>query len=103
MEKMGCQLMKKAATKEFWDTVRESDAYREVRELILAIYEEDRWEDGIPVLSYASRMRYYTDGDRSEFQAPYFRRRRYMASTALLALIYPDNKGRLSVPKYFLC
>lgn len=93
MEKTGCQLMKKATTKEFWDTVRESDAYREVRELILAIYEEDRWEDGIPVLSYASRMRYYTDGDRSEFQAPYFRRRRYMASTALLALIYPDNKG----------
>jgi len=85
-------LMKNATTKEFWEKVRCNAEYKEIREKILATYNENRWDD-IPVLKFAPRMRFYTDGDRSEFERDYFRRRRYLSSTAFLSLIYPENEN----------
>lgn len=41
-------------------------------------------------------MRFYRDGDRHEFEEPYFRRRRYLASAALLTLIYPEEQQYLN-------
>ena len=87
-------LMKKAKNKRFWKKVRTNAKYREVIEQIREFYETTRYEE-IPSLSYASRMRYYDDGDRSEFERPYFRRRTCVSALGLMALIYPENERYL--------
>ena len=84
-------LMEKATTAAFWQQVRHGEEYRALREQITAIYSESRM-DSIPVLDFALRMRFYEDGDRAAFEDAYFRRRHFLASAALLALIYPEEK-----------
>ncbi|MBQ4623688.1 MAG: heparinase II/III family protein [Clostridia bacterium] len=86
------KLMEKATSPAFWETVRTSPDYQELREIVKTYYETSRYDE-IPVLKFKPRMRFYADGDRSEFEAPYFRRRTYVSSAALLALIYPDEAG----------
>ena len=87
-------LMQKAKDKQFWEKVRNEPLYQEAVSQIKAYYENERYEK-IPVLSYRSRMRYYADGDRSEFEKPYFRRRTYLSAAALMALIYPEESAYL--------
>jgi len=87
-------LMEKATTKAFWEQVHLGEEYRVLREKIIAIYTESRM-DVIPVMDFKSRMRFYTDGDRTQFENAYFRRRQYLAGAALLALIYPEEPGYL--------
>ena len=87
-------LMKTAKDPAFWQKVRSDSAYQEIRSQIEKNYRDSRWEE-IPVLKYRPRMRFYGDGDRHEFESPYFRRRSYLASAALLALIYPEEETYL--------
>lgn len=87
-------LMQKAKEKKFWDKVRTEEAYQCVVEKIVEFYETTRYEE-IPVLRYDSRIRYYADGDRSEFEGPYFRRRTYLSALALMTLIYPEKEEYL--------
>ena len=87
-------LMKTAKDPAFWQKVRSDSAYQEIRSQIEKNYRDSRWEE-IPVLKYRPRMRFYGDGDRHEFEKPYFRRRSYLASAALLALIYPEEETYL--------
>lgn len=87
-------LMKKAKDKQFWDKVRTDIAYQSVVEKIKEYYETTRYEE-IPALKYHSRKSYYDNGNRSEFEGPYFRRRTYLSSVALLVLIYPEKKDYL--------
>lgn len=87
-------LMRKAKDKQFWDKVRTDIAYLEVVDQIRTAYENARY-DTIPVLSCKARMRYYADGDRHEFERPYFRRRTYLSALALMTLIYPEKEEYL--------
>lgn len=83
-------LMEKATTRAFWEQVRLGEEYRELRALVAEDYAKSRMES-IPVLDFALRMRFYADGDRTAFEDAYFRRRHFLGSAALLALIYPDE------------
>lgn len=83
-------LMEKAKSLAFWKQVRNDSAYHEILSQIKQTYQTDRWDE-IPTLNYRSRMRFYGDGDRAEFERPYFRRRRFLSSAAFLALIYPEE------------
>ena len=79
-------LMQKAKDPKFWEQVRTDSAYDEMVEKLKGYYRDTYWEE-IPALKYSARMRFYGDGDRHEFERPYFRRRTFLASAALLALI----------------
>lgn len=81
-------LLGEILTPVFWQKVREDENYREIVEYIREVYRTNRY-DSIPSMPYRPRFRFYTDGDRTEFEAIYFRRRRVLASAALLALIEP--------------
>lgn len=83
-------LMEIAKTSAFWKQVRSNNAYHEILSQIKQTYQNDRWDE-IPTLRYKTRMRFYGDGDRAEFERPYFRRRKFLSSAAFLALIYPED------------
>ncbi len=83
-------LMQKVRTPAFWKNVRQDPAYNELIGVIRSEYEVMRWEE-IPALNYRARMRFYKDGDRHEYEKPYFRRRNFLSCAALLALLYPEE------------
>ena len=87
-------LMQKAKDPAFWLRVRRDSAYGKMVQLLKSYYRDSRYEL-IPTLKYSSRARFYGDGDRSEFEDPYFRRRTFLASAALLAMIYPEEQQYL--------
>ena len=87
-------LMERAKDPAFWQSVRSDSAYAEILSQIKNNYHETRYGE-MPVLKYRPRMRFYGDGDRSEFEAPYFRRRQFLSSAAFLALIYPEENNYL--------
>lgn len=87
-------LMQKAKSAKFWEKVKSDPAYESVTAQIRDYYEQNRFSD-IPALSYKARMRYYADGDRHEFERPYFRRRTCYSALALMALIYPEKEEYL--------
>lgn len=87
-------LMEKAKDKQFWEKVRTDIAYQGILDEIKEYYKTARYEE-IPALKYSSRKRYYEDGNRREFEVPYFRRRTYLSAVALLALIYPERADYL--------
>ena len=89
-------LLQKALDKDFWKSVRNDPAYEELIEYALSMYQANKYDE-IPTLPFYSRARFYApdDGDRSEFETPYFRRRRYLASAAMLALLYPEESHYL--------
>ena len=83
-------LMEKAKSKQFWEDVRTQQKYQKIVNMIKKRYQDTKMEQ-IEVLKYSSRMRHDRDGDRKEFEAVYFRRKNYMGSVALMALIYPEE------------
>ena len=83
-------LIEKALDPAFWQAVRTNGAYAHIVEFITKTHRECRW-DAIPATPYRPRFRFYSDGDRSEFEGVYFRRRKMLAASALLALIYPEE------------
>jgi len=83
-------LMEKALDKQFWHRVQTDPAYVPLLAFLRQQYDSSKL-DVIPALSYRSRMRFYGDGDRTEFERPYFRTRRRLAAAAILALIYPEE------------
>ena len=84
-------LIEKALDPAFWQAVRTNGAYAHIVEFITKTHRECRW-DAIPATPYRPRFRFYSDGDRSEFEGVYFRRRKMLAASALLALIYPEEE-----------
>ena len=46
----------------------------------------------IPDLKYSDYKLFFTTGDRSKYEKPYFCRRRTLTVSALLALSYPENE-----------
>ncbi len=86
--------MSKTRDPEFWEQVRTNPIYRPMIDRLKEYYDYSYMAE-IPALSYSSRTRYYRDGDRNEFQIPYFKRRQFLASAALLGMIYPEEQHYL--------
>ena len=84
-------LLGKAHDPAFWVEVREGEVFRRLREGLLDQWEQEA-KDPIPALSYSAYRRFHYDGDRDEYEGPYFRRRRALNTAALLSLIYPERQ-----------
>ena len=87
-------LMPKVKNPEFWKQVRTDPDYEPIVQQIKEYYDYAYMKE-IPELTYYSRARYHIDGDRNEFQIPYFKRRQFLASAALLGMIYPEEQHYL--------
>lgn len=88
-------LIAKAKDPAFWEKVRTSDAYRPMREELLAMWEKVG-VDPIPASKYSVFTIYNVTGSRREYEEMYFYRRRSLNTAALLSLIYPEEE------KYFI-
>lgn len=92
-------------TPEFWREVRERECYKFYREELFGLWESDCTKP-IEALRYSDfRMFKYT-GNRTVYQAEYFVRRRGLNTSALLALIYPEEEKylvRLMDTIYAIC
>lgn len=86
--------MSKTRDPEFWEQVRTNPIYRPMIDRLKEYYDYSYMAE-IPELTYYSRARYHIDGDRNEFQIPYFKRRQFLASAALLGMIYPEEQHYL--------
>lgn len=75
---------------EFWKTIRENPDYAEFITCLKERCEEAR-ELAFSTLRYTVRKIYYQTGSRGEFEVPYFARRTFVSTAALLALIYPEE------------
>ena len=82
--------MSKTRDPKFWEQVRTDPDYEPIVQQIKKYYDYAYMKE-IPELTYYSRARYHIDGDRNEFQIPYFKRRQFLASAALLGMIYPEE------------
>ena len=92
-------LLGKAHDPRFWEKVKNDGAFEWYRKELLESYRKysEKYPDGLyPALKYSEFKLFWTTGDRSTYQAPYFERRRAMETAALLCLIYPENEEYLS-------
>jgi len=83
--------MKKLKDAAFWQRVKTDAAYEHLRTMIRTMYEESRYAGTIPELGFQRRTRFDRDGDRTEFDGEYFRRRKLLSASAIMALIYPEE------------
>ena len=106
MEEEIMKLLGRAHDKEFWREVRESDFYKERREFLLQMWEENCKGDTFEALRYSDFKLFWTTGDRATYEKKYFLRRYQMGYSALLALIYPEEEkyiNRLMDIIYVIC
>ena len=85
------ELIRKAKDPSFWRTVRESEDYAPLRQLV-----EDKWENEykdyvITPLKYSEFKLFFTTGDRAIYQKPYFQRRHAIAFATIYHLIHPED------------
>ena len=88
------QLLGKAMSKDFWKDVKENDHFRDFREDLTALW-ETYGSCPIPELKYSDFKLFFTTGDRSIYEEPYFNRRWMLDTAALMSLIYPENHDYL--------
>lgn len=82
--------LKRAKDKCFWQQVRTDQKYAALIERVKKIFAESRTQPVAP-LPYSARKQFKVTGSRHEFEKPYFMRRQYLTSSALLTLIYPEE------------
>ena len=85
----------KAKEPTFWENVRSNGCFKGFREELLEKWREYGDETEIPTLRYRDFKLFEETGNRSAYEAPYFKRRTILSVSAILSLIYPDE------PKYF--
>ena len=85
-------LLERAHDKEFWKEVREDDFYKGRRDFLHAMWDKHCQNDDTEVLRYSDFKLFWTTGNRSIYQGPYFGRRHQLEYAALLALIYPEEE-----------
>ena len=99
------RLLGKAHDKEFWQAVREKDCYKGFRDSMLKQWEKNK--DYLPEARPYSKFKlFWTTGDRSQYEGPYFQRRHNLEIAAMLSLIYPDEQAYLDYAMdliYALC
>lgn len=89
-------LLGKGADKDFWIAVREKDCFEIHREELHKLWDEKCNSERFLSLSYTDFKRYFVTGDRAIFEGKYFPRRLALDSSALLALIYPEEEKYLN-------
>lgn len=89
------KLLERAFDPEFFKRVRTEKSYSPLVDFIRNLYGEN---GGFPLPPLSDELRgiFARTGSRSEFETPYFRRRRFLTAVALLALIYPDEERYLN-------
>ena len=88
-------LLGKAHDPAFWTEVREAEHFKAYRDELLNTWNKAT-KDYIPeCLKYSEFKMFWTTGNRSVYEKPYFHRRHLSINAALLALIYPDDCGRI--------
>lgn len=85
-------LLERAHDKEFWKEVREDDFYKGRRDFLLSMWDKHCQSDDTEALRYSDFKLFWTTGNRSIYQGPYFARRHQLEYSALLALIYPEEE-----------
>ena len=99
------RLLGKAHDKSFWEEVRTKDVYADYRKMLDVQWE--KCKDFQPeALRYSDFKLFWTTGNRSVYEGPYFRRRHCLEIGAMLSLIYPDNEEYLDYTMdliYALC
>ena len=89
------KLLGKMQDKELWAGVREKAYFLPYVEKIKREYELRRAKGGITALKYSEFKMFFTTGNRSVYEENYFDRRRLMENSALLTLIYPEERDYL--------
>ena len=88
------QLLGKAMTPDFWQEVRQKDCFKGYRDDLVSMW-ETYGSSPIPELKYSDFKLFFTTGDRSIYEEPYFNRRWMLDTAALMSLIYPENHDYL--------
>lgn len=99
------ELLGKAMSPEFWKEVRDTEPYKHYREELLQLWQKN-CEQPIYALKYSDFRKFKVTGNRSDYEGQYFVRRRAMDTSALLALIYPEEEKytvRLMDEIYAIC
>lgn len=89
------ELLKAARNKNFWKTVREKACFEMHRKELFDMWEADCANRDIPELKYGDYKQYWITGDRNQYERPYFARRRAIACSAMLSLLYPEERKYL--------
>lgn len=89
------ELLKSAKDKSFWRQVGTDKKYAALIGRVKKIFEKSRTQP-VASLAYSARKQFKVTGSRHEFEKPYFLRRQYLTSAALLTLIYPEDDGYLN-------
>ena len=84
-----------ATDAEFWKKVKNDDYYKPYRDELLADWANFCEGRDIPPFKYSEYKLFWTTGDQKTHEQTYFRRRGILNASAILALIYPEEK------KYF--
>ena len=84
-------MLEKAKNPQFWQEVRNNPKYEWIIERVKNAYDDNR-QDKILNLSYYERVECHKTGVRTNFDSTYFSRRTWLATTAILALIYPEEE-----------
>ena len=89
------KLLGKAMDKEFWEQVRVKDCFREYREHMHKVWDENCEGQTLTSLRYRDFKVYFVNGDRAPYSKDYYWRRRALMASAMLSLIYPDEEKYL--------
>ena len=85
------KLLGKATDFEFWKTVREKEHFEMHLKELFDMWEANCANSDLPELKYSDYKQYWVTGDRKHYENPYFSRRRALACSAMLSLIYPEE------------
>ena len=88
-------LLGNGADKNFWAEVREKECFEKFRSELHKLWSEQCNSERFLTLSYTDFKRYFVSGDRAIYEGKYFPRRLALDSSALLALIYPEEEKYL--------
>ena len=88
-------LLGKAHDPAFWTEVREAEHFKAYRDELLNTWNKATKDYAPDCLKYSEFKLFWTTGNRSVYEKPYFHRRHLSINAALLALIYPDEPAYL--------
>ncbi len=89
------KLLENAANPLFWQEVRNNRYYQPFIKNLFSLWDRLCENRDIPDLPYSKYTLFFTTGDRTVYEKPYFERRRILNVSAMLSLIFPEEK------KYF--
>lgn len=86
-----------------WNQIRNNAEYQPLRDVILKGYNEICKGKPIPQLSFQLEIRIFKDGNRSEFENAYFKRREQLSVYAFMAMLYPEEEEYIKRLEDVIC